>query len=253
MGSLTLSPSGPVYADAQVFIYSVGQHPIYAPLLRPLWESVARGDHDVVSSESSLLEVLVGLMRKGESALETDYENFFVYPGIRLLPATPSIRRAGARLRAMLSSLRTPDAIHAATASSWERLGRHVDNLTKISVVVACNIDLSPMTKDQTKRAPVFAHHGGLDIVLAIVAVWLDRQIEWGVREDSAACDMGRKMPSPKTFDILVEANKTRIRERAVAAPDDSIPNGHRLTSRRGRPNKKLTSYLWHVNHDHGA
>jgi hypothetical protein len=42
MGSLTLPPSGPVYADAQTFIYSVEKHPTYGPLLRPLWESVGR-------------------------------------------------------------------------------------------------------------------------------------------------------------------------------------------------------------------
>jgi predicted nucleic acid-binding protein len=115
---LILPPSGPVYADVQIIIYSVEKHPTYAPLLRPLWESVAKGYHEVVSSELTILEVLVGPLRKGDSALEIDYENFFVCPGIRLLPITPSILRAGARLRATLSSLRTPDALHAATASS---------------------------------------------------------------------------------------------------------------------------------------
>ena len=119
MGSLTLPPSGPVYADAQIFIYSVEKHPIYAPLLRTLWESVARGDLEVVSSELTLLEALVGPLKTGDSALEADYENFFVCPGIRLLAITPLILRAGARLRATLSRLRTPDAIHAATADSF--------------------------------------------------------------------------------------------------------------------------------------
>ena len=47
MGSLILPASGPVYADAQIFIYSVEKHPIYAPTLRPLWEAVARGDLEV--------------------------------------------------------------------------------------------------------------------------------------------------------------------------------------------------------------
>jgi predicted nucleic acid-binding protein len=118
MGSLTLPPSGPVYADAQIFIYSVEKHPTYGPLLRPLWESVARGDLEVVSSELTLLEVLVGPLKTGDSALQADYENFFVCPGIRLLPITPLILRTAAGLRADLSKLRTPDAIHAATADS---------------------------------------------------------------------------------------------------------------------------------------
>jgi predicted nucleic acid-binding protein len=118
MGSLTLPTSGAVYADAQVFICSVERHPKYAPLLRPLWESVANNGLEIVSSELTLLETLVGPLKRGDSTLETDYENVFMWPGIRLFPITQSILRAGARLRATLSSLRTPDAIHAATANS---------------------------------------------------------------------------------------------------------------------------------------
>jgi predicted nucleic acid-binding protein len=41
-----------------------------------------------------------------------------VSPGIRLVPITASILRAAAKLRASLISLRSPDAIHAASADS---------------------------------------------------------------------------------------------------------------------------------------
>ncbi|MGB0069558.1 MAG: PIN domain-containing protein [Isosphaeraceae bacterium] len=99
MGSLILPSSGPVYADALIFIYSVEKHPIYALTLRPLWEAVARGDLEVLSSELTLMETLIGPLKQGDAALETDYENFFASPGIRLLPITSSILRAGARLR----------------------------------------------------------------------------------------------------------------------------------------------------------
>jgi predicted nucleic acid-binding protein len=118
MGSLILPSSGPVYADAQIFIYSVEKHPIYAPTLRPLWEAVSRGDLEVLSSELTLMETLIGPLKQGDAALATDYENFCVSPGIRLLPITASILRAGARLRATLNKLRTPDAIQAATGHS---------------------------------------------------------------------------------------------------------------------------------------
>ena len=104
----------------QIFIYGVEKHPIYAPPLRPLWESVARGDLEVVSSELTLLETLVGPLKTGDSALETDYESFFVFPGIRLHPITPLILRAAARLRALVNRLRTPDAVHAATANFFD-------------------------------------------------------------------------------------------------------------------------------------
>ena len=119
MGSLTLPPAGPVYADAQIFIYSVEKHPKYAPLLRPLWESVASGQLEVVSSELTLMEALVGPLKAGDSALETDYENFFAYPGIRLLPITVSILRRGHVSARTMSGFRTPDAIRAAAADSF--------------------------------------------------------------------------------------------------------------------------------------
>jgi predicted nucleic acid-binding protein len=64
------------------------------------------------------METLIGPLKRGDAALEMDYENFFVSPGIRLLPITSSILRAGARFRATLSSLRTPDALHAATGEA---------------------------------------------------------------------------------------------------------------------------------------
>jgi len=118
MGSLILPASGPVYADAQIFIYSIEKHPTYSLPLRPLWEAVARDDLEVVTSELTLLETLVGPLRQGDVVLETDYERFFISPGIRLLPITALILRAAARHRAALRSLRTPDALHAATGGS---------------------------------------------------------------------------------------------------------------------------------------
>jgi predicted nucleic acid-binding protein len=118
MGSLILPLSGPVYADAQIFIYSVEKHPDYAPALRPLWQAVASGDLEVLTSELTLMETLIGPLKQQDADLETDYENLFEIGGIRLLSITSSILRAAARLRAGLHSLRTPDAIHAATGQT---------------------------------------------------------------------------------------------------------------------------------------
>ena len=95
-----------------------GEASTYAPLLRPLWEAVSRGDLEVISSELTLIETLVGPLKRGDAALAADYETVLASPGIRLLPITASILRAGARLRAHVAQLRTPDALHAATAES---------------------------------------------------------------------------------------------------------------------------------------
>jgi predicted nucleic acid-binding protein len=115
MGPLTLPAAGVVDADAQVCIYSVEQHPVYAPLLRPLWQAVQNGALEVVSSELALMETLVGPFKRGDTGLAATYEQFFQQPGIRLLPVTQAVLREAARLRAT-TRLRTPDAIHAATA-----------------------------------------------------------------------------------------------------------------------------------------
>jgi predicted nucleic acid-binding protein len=115
VGSLTLPTSGLVYADAQTFLYSVEKHPDYAPLLRPLWQAAQAGTLEVVSSELALMETLVGPLKKGDAGLCSTYEQFFQQGGMRLLPITLSVLRDAARLRAT-TKLRTPDALHAATA-----------------------------------------------------------------------------------------------------------------------------------------
>lgn len=117
MGSLIIPAAGLVYADAQTIIYTVEKHPIYFPVLLPLWYAVQSTTIEVVSSELSLLETLVGPMKNGDTVLEAAYEQFFQQAGMRLLPITDGILRSAARLRAT-TRLRTPDALHAATATS---------------------------------------------------------------------------------------------------------------------------------------
>jgi predicted nucleic acid-binding protein len=104
-----------VYADTQVLIYSVERHPLYAPLMRPLWAAVQSGTLEVISSELVILEALVLPIRNGDAGLIAAYDQFFVQAGFRLQAITGSLLREAARLRAV-TRLRTPDAMHAATA-----------------------------------------------------------------------------------------------------------------------------------------
>ena len=66
------------------------------------------------------METLVGPLKRGNTSLEADYEEFVRCLGIRLLPITAAVLRAAARLRSTVSPLRTPDAIHAATAKDCQ-------------------------------------------------------------------------------------------------------------------------------------
>jgi len=118
MGSLTLPERGTVYLDAQILIYSVERHPRYAERLRALWNAVDEERLRVYSSELTYLETLVLPLRRGDSQLISDYESFLEKAMTALLPISRNILLETARLRASLSSLRTPDALHAASALS---------------------------------------------------------------------------------------------------------------------------------------
>lgn len=113
MGTLTLPASGLVYADAQIAIYSADGHAVYAPLCVPLWQP---GVITVITSELTLMETLVMPLRQGDTALAARRENLWHQPNTRLIPITQDILREAARLRAAIPAVRTPDAIHAATA-----------------------------------------------------------------------------------------------------------------------------------------
>jgi predicted nucleic acid-binding protein len=117
MGSV-IPTSGLVCVDANVVIYTVEKHPRYGPALRPLWTAVSAGQAQIVVSELILLESLVGPYRTTDQKLEADYETFFQLPGINLVPVSATILRGAARLRSQFARMRSPDAIHAATALS---------------------------------------------------------------------------------------------------------------------------------------
>ena len=115
MGELTLPDSSLVYVDTQILIYSVEKHPTYWPLLRPLWLKSATGEIQIISSELTLLETLVAPLRNADSVLITAYETLLLSTEMQLMPITRAILREAAQFRAQ-TNLRTPDAIHAATA-----------------------------------------------------------------------------------------------------------------------------------------
>ncbi|HTU90270.1 MAG TPA: PIN domain-containing protein [Gemmataceae bacterium] len=115
MGALTLPTSGLVYLDANPIIYTVEKHPVYGPLLQPLWQAVQARTIEVISSELALMETLVGPLKSGNTTLELQYEQALLGTDMRLIPITQAILREAARLRAT-TKLKTPDALHAATA-----------------------------------------------------------------------------------------------------------------------------------------
>ena len=115
MGSLTLPDSGTVYLDSSGLIYSVERIEPYRALLEPMWQQANAGQFTIVSSELAILETLVKPIRENDTVVERLFDELFDSKEVTLIPATRQLWEEAARLRAT-TSLKTADALHAATA-----------------------------------------------------------------------------------------------------------------------------------------
>ena len=116
MGQLTIPPDATVYVDTAPVIYSVEINLDYWTLLQPLWAKSQANEVNIVSSELLLLETLVSPLKNSNTSLIEIYEDLF-RDDIHLVAISQDILRSAANLRA-ITHLKTPDAIHAATALS---------------------------------------------------------------------------------------------------------------------------------------
>ena len=115
---LSLADGSKVYLDSAVLIYSVEKVEPFASALRPLWEGAAAGRLSLYGSELLLVEVLVAPLRKKDGELEATYRQMLSgATEIRILPIERDILEQAVQLRADLG-IKTPDAIHAATAQA---------------------------------------------------------------------------------------------------------------------------------------
>lgn len=112
---LVLPNSSLIYLDTSVVIYSVEQVPDYYQILEPLWEKVESGEVRVCSSELIVLETLVLPLRTGNQNLLQAYDQLLLSSSLQLIPIHQEILRNAAQLRGDYN-LKTPDAIHLATA-----------------------------------------------------------------------------------------------------------------------------------------
>ncbi len=117
MGQLTFPPSSKVYLDTAPVIYSVEKHADYWQLLISLWQSLKAGEIEIVTSKLTLLETLVQPIKQNNQTLTAAYETLLTRTEIELFPITLGVLREAADLR-HAENLKTPDAIHAATAAA---------------------------------------------------------------------------------------------------------------------------------------
>ena len=102
--------------DTTPLIYFTEENGDYLELVDPFFESLGRGDFSVVTSVMTLLEALVRPIREGNIALAQKYKTFLLDSiNVEMLDISQNIAEEASRLRA-LYKIRTPDAIHLATA-----------------------------------------------------------------------------------------------------------------------------------------
>lgn len=115
MGQLTFPPSSRVYFDTAPFIYSIEKHAEYWNVLRSFWLSARKDSIKVVTSNLTLLETLVKPTQNNNQKLVQAYTKILTGSEIELFEITTQILKDAVQIRSV-QKLKTPDAIHAATA-----------------------------------------------------------------------------------------------------------------------------------------
>lgn len=116
MGLLRDLGDGPVALDTSIFLYFIEEHPLYLPLVQPLFEAIDAGELEAVTSSLTLLEVLVIPFRFSNAALVERYETLLTKSqGLRLVDLDRDFLRAVAQVRASTRA-KTPDAMQLAAA-----------------------------------------------------------------------------------------------------------------------------------------
>jgi predicted nucleic acid-binding protein len=100
-----------IYLDSCIVIYLIERHPVFAPLVEKRLAALVEADLAV--SLLVRLESLVKPMREADTPLLLRYEQFFA--ASRMLPMPAEIYEAALSLR-VKHNLKTPDALHVATA-----------------------------------------------------------------------------------------------------------------------------------------
>jgi predicted nucleic acid-binding protein len=116
MGLIDDLGAGPVGLDTPPFIYFIEEHPKYLSVVRPVFSAMTKGTITAVTSALTLLETLVRPYHVGNAPLAEQYEALLTRSrGLRFEAIGIDVLRAAAQMRAT-HSIKTPDAIHLATA-----------------------------------------------------------------------------------------------------------------------------------------
>ena len=136
---------GRILVDSAPIIYCLDDHPVFGPRYTDLFARAESGDHQLVISTVTLVEVLTGPLRQGDEQLADDYRQALTRPPTwRVADLTIAIAHRAARLRSQ-TGLRLPDAAIVATALQMSCVA-----------LVSHDRDFGALDRS-TERIPVFA------------------------------------------------------------------------------------------------
>ena len=100
--------------DTSIFIYYLEDVDPYADLAEPVFDAIADGSFDGVTSMLTLMELTVQPLQAGQPDIADEYETrLLIYPNLSIQELTRQAMRRAAELRARYR-LRAPDAIQIA-------------------------------------------------------------------------------------------------------------------------------------------
>ena len=102
-----------IYLDSAVIIYLIEQPAVFYPAVAN-WLTSNPGE--LVSSELARMECLVVPVRAGDLALVSDFEDFFRSQLVQLGTLQRAVLDRAIQIRASYPKIKTPDAIHLASA-----------------------------------------------------------------------------------------------------------------------------------------
>lgn len=138
-----------LYMDTAPIIYFTEQREGYVDKMRAILTYVADGHMDSVTCAVTLPETLIKPLQNQDMPLVQLYRNlFYNTQGFNVLPVTVAIGERAAQLRAKYQ-LRTPDALHVATAldSGCEAFLTNdlgLRRVTELAVLVLDDLELDP-------------------------------------------------------------------------------------------------------------
>ena len=113
--SAGLSSGQVVCFDTAPLIYFIEEHSVYLPILKNIFGEVSKNEIHGIASHLALIEVLVKPLQAGAYDIAARYRDILLCGALKMCPLEEKIAEKAARIKAVYG-IKTPDAIHVATA-----------------------------------------------------------------------------------------------------------------------------------------